>query len=140
MFTRHNMMSLQGLLCLSIYSKGKGMRSVSRHTGLSVDTINKYISEIEYVSGQKIFTHSHNKLLFTEYGKYVAILGNKIEKILLKIDENITPPIIIPTENKDVVDILFKDMEIKIDTSSAILIYKQLGSALNHHFDEISKE
>ena len=130
MFIRHSMMNLQGMLCLSIYSREKCLRSVARNTGMSVDTINKYIAQIEYSSGRKIFNHHNNKLQLTEYGKYIAVLGKKIENILQEAYKNEQGDDRAVFEAQNFINISLNGMEMKFDTSSAILAYNQLKGAL----------
>jgi len=79
MMKKQNFMSLQALLILSAIDKSGGKRKVSEILGLSIDTINKYVSILEKEVGYELLINNGKGAQLTHRGKELIKHAQAIE-------------------------------------------------------------
>lgn len=81
MLTKKHLMDLEGLVILSAIAKHGGKRKASDAIGTSVDTINKYIENLEANVGYTLLMSNGRGSCLTERAKHLVANIDSIEKV-----------------------------------------------------------
>ncbi len=110
MIRKKNFMSFQALFILAAIDKCGGKRRVSEILGLSIDTINKYISALESEVGYELLINSSKGSQLSIRGKELVRHAHIIEDIFNNIYQDSSPP-------KDLKGDVFVSMPLSVSTN-----------------------
>ena len=131
MLTKKDLMKLESLVYLLSFSKSGSKRNVAESLGISTDTMNKYIAELENSLGFKLINSTNRGSALTPQAKEILPLADTLKSILremefiaksghevsgvvrIGIHDGITAPIF----NTDVTELYKKYPGIKIETT-----------------------
>ena len=86
MITKKDIAKLEGLLMLVAVSENNSKKKVAEALNLSVDTLNKYISDLEKELGTKLVTSNGRGSVLTDEAQNIINLGFDIKKVVRSVD------------------------------------------------------
>lgn len=86
MISKKDISKLEGLLYLYALSKSKSKREVAEKLGTSVDTVNKYISDLESELKTYFLMSSGRGTVITPEGERILSVSKEIVRALRSID------------------------------------------------------
>lgn len=86
MITKKDIAKLEGLLMLVAVSENNSKKKVAEALNLSVDTLNKYISDLEKELGTKLVTSNGRGSVLTYEAQNIINLGFDIKKVVRSVD------------------------------------------------------
>lgn len=86
MLTKKDLMKLESLLYLLSFSKSGSKRNVAESLGISTDTMNKYISDLEESLGFKLINSNNRGSVLTPQAKEILPLADTLKSIIREIE------------------------------------------------------
>ena len=86
MLTKKDLMKLESLVYLLSFSKSGSKRNVAESLGISTDTMNKYISELEGSLGFKLINSTNRGSVLTPQAKEILPLADTLKSIIREIE------------------------------------------------------
>ena len=86
MLTKKDINKMSGLLYLLSVTQNKSKRKASESLSTSIDTLNKYISELEQDLGLKIFSNDGHGSIISPQGQEVLVLAEELNEILRRLN------------------------------------------------------
>ncbi len=87
MLSKKDINKISGLLYLLSVIQNKSKRKASESLSTSIDTLNKYISELERDLGLKIFSNGGHGSIVSPQGQELLVLAEELNDILHQLDE-----------------------------------------------------
>ena len=88
MITKKSLQNLNGLLMLSAIAKYQSKRKVAEVTNSSIDTVNKYISNLEQVLGVQLVVNNAKGTYLTSRAELIV---EQVENLQLLLDKIYSP-------------------------------------------------
>ena len=88
MITKKSLQNLNGLLMLSAIAKYQSKRKVAEVTNSSIDTVNKYISNLEQVLGVQLVVNNAKGTYLTSRAELIV---EQVENLQLLLDKTYSP-------------------------------------------------
>lgn len=82
MFTKKKVLNINGLLTLSAIHKHQSKRKAALAMGISVDTINRYVSGLEASLGTKLVHNGHNGCVLTPRAEHIVKIVEDAQSLL----------------------------------------------------------
>lgn len=82
MFSKKDLMNMEGIMMLHAIKKGGGKRNAAKFLNTSIDTLNKYLNNLEYELGVKLVASDEKGCVLTEKGEAVVAIADIIKKNL----------------------------------------------------------
>lgn len=89
MITKRDITRLQGLLYFYAISQAKSKREVAEKLGVSVDTINKYIDDLQNGFKNYFVASNERGSVITPLGKQILELANEVVRVVRNLDQYI---------------------------------------------------
>ena len=135
MIRKKNFISIQALFILAAIDKYGGKRKVSEILGVSIDTINKYISILEEELGYGLLINSARGSQLTLHGKELIRHANIMEDIFNNIYKN-------EHTDKDLKGDVLVSMPLSVFTNllpESISDFFSFSKQQKHHSHQITK-
>ncbi len=87
MLSKKDINKMSGLLYLLSVMQNKSKRKASESLSTSIDTLNKYIAELEQELGLKIFSNDGHGSIISPQGQELVILAEELNDILQQLDD-----------------------------------------------------
>lgn len=87
MLTKKDINKISGLLYLLSVTQNKSKRKASESLSTSIDTLNKYISELEQDLGLTIFSNDGHGSIVSPQGQELLVLAEELNEILRQLGE-----------------------------------------------------
>lgn len=84
MLSKRDIMTLSSLAMLQAIKYGNGKRAAARVICTSIDTLNKYIENLEHRTGVKLLDINGKSTSLTTPGEYIVNIANQIERYLFE--------------------------------------------------------
>ncbi len=98
MFNKKDVMNLEGLMILSAIKKNAAKNEAAKDLNTSVDTLNKYLKNLEAELGTKLVSTSCRGCFLTRDGENLAALANQLkaymQSIYSSVNKNISSQVI----------------------------------------------
>ncbi len=85
MFNKKDIMNLEGLMVLSAIKKNAAKNEAAKDLNTSIDTLNKYLKNLEAEVGTKLVSTSCRGCFLTQDGENLAALAHQLKAYLLSI-------------------------------------------------------
>jgi len=82
MLSKRDLMNMEGIMMLYAIKQNAGKREAARHLNTSIDTLNKYLNNLEDELGVKLVTPTEKGCILTEKGEQVVEVAHIIKKSL----------------------------------------------------------
>lgn len=86
MITKRDISKLEGLMLLSAFEEGSSKRKVAASLNLSMDTLNKYLSDLEQNIGAKLLASNGRGSILTSHARSLLKLSKELKMILRTVD------------------------------------------------------
>ena len=86
MITKRDISKLEGLMLLSAFEEGTSKRKVAASLNLSMDTLNKYLSDLEHNLGAKLLACNGRGSILTSHARSLLTLSKELKMILQTVD------------------------------------------------------
>lgn len=87
MLTKKDINKISGLLYLLSVTQNKSKRKASESLSTSIDTLNKYISELEQDLGLTIFSNNGHGSIVSPQGQELLVLAEELNDVLRQLSE-----------------------------------------------------
>ncbi len=82
MFTKRDLMNMEGIMMLHAIKKSAGKRNAAKFLNTSVETLNKYLNNLEHELGVKLVSSYERGCILTEKGEAVVEIADIIKQNL----------------------------------------------------------
>lgn len=82
MFSKRDLMNMEGIMMLHAIKKSAGKRNAAKFLNTSIDTLNKYLNNLEKELGVKLVASDEKGCILTEKGEKVVEIADVIKKNL----------------------------------------------------------
>ncbi len=104
MFSKRDLMNMEGIMMLHAIKKSAGKRNAAKFLNTSIDTLNKYLNNLEQELGVKLVSSYEKGCILTEKGEKVVEIADAIKKHLQQayavapIEDNVKGEVMIAYE------------------------------------------
>lgn len=126
MFSKRDLMNMEGIMMLHAIKKSAGKRNAAKFLNTSIDTLNKYLNNLERELGVKLVASDEKGCTLTEKGEKVVEIADVIKKNLQQAYA------VVPTENNNSVK---GEVRIAYDRDARSNMYVYLGDILERYPD-----
>ena len=86
MISKQDIAKLEGLLMLVALAENNSKKKVAESLSLSVDTLNKYLADLEKELGIKLVTSNGRGSVLTHEAQHIIKMGFDVKKVIRGVD------------------------------------------------------